>query len=528
MSKPTPNCVNCNNPVKKPEKKITLNETLVEGGKEVSGATAAKLMNSMQNLVGNMTGSSAAISAGDGVTGVLVRETQKEDVQEVSFAYMSPNDSINIIENRESLKSFSRSVTVPKEAFDKAVASNITVPFAALFRFSNLATDEKNSTVLGDEILAVEMGAEIANLTDKININFKSVTYKGIPSCHSWNGEGSQPNWTSDGCVTNKTGDGIVCQCSHLTFFAILLAPLNETIPSDDFNRLTIITQVSCGLSMFFLAVVLFMHFLSRRTKASYTTKMLINLVFALFMLNFTFLINNHVAKLKNDVGCKIMAAVMHYFLLATFTWFAAQAFHLCLNLYKKGKIAIHRYLMKVAITSWVLPSVIGIVLLSIGKYGEQVVHTQNSGNPDDDVLMCWITDNSVYVINIVYYAFVFIITFTTFIIMTSWLCRLRNVKGANVQGGQNGRVIMSIMGLCFMLGITWGVAFFAHGSFLIPAYFIFTILNSLQGFFLFIFYYKTSRITPAADQNSTNIHSNTTETSIDGLKNPYNWLDSK
>lgn len=90
-----------------------------------------------------------------------------------------------------------------------------------------------------------------------------------------------------------------------------------------------------------------------RKAKASATTIIFIHLVFALFSLNLTFLINNFVAQMKSTVGCKIMAAVMHYFMLATFTWFAVQAFHLFLQLHSKGKIEIHRYVLKVSITSW-------------------------------------------------------------------------------------------------------------------------------------------------------------------------------
>ncbi|KAL3979540.1 methylenetetrahydrofolate dehydrogenase(NAD+) / 5,10-methenyltetrahydrofolate cyclohydrolase [Sarotherodon galilaeus] len=528
ISTTTTNCVNCNNPVKKPEEKKVLNTTLTSGGGEINAAKAVKLMNDISNLAANISGSSAEITVGEGVKGVLVKETHKDEVTEVLFAYQSPNDSINIIDNTETLKTFSRAVTVPKEAFDKAVAQNVSIPFAAVFRFINMAKDEKNSTVLGNEVLAIEMGATIANLTDNINIVFTNMTYRGIPSCHSWNGQGSLPNWTSDGCVTNITEHGITCQCSHLTFFAILMTPLNETISASDFKNLTVITQVGCGLSMFFLAIVLFMHFLSRRIKASNATNILINLVCALFLLNLTFLVNNYVANLKNSVGCKIMAALMHYFMLATFTWFAAQAFHLCLSLYTGGKITIHRYILKIAITSWILPSVIGIVLLSIGKYGEQVISYQNTGNAADNVMMCWITDNSVHlIINIGYYALVFLFTFTTFIIMMSWLCCLRNVKGAKAKGDQSSINIISVMGLCFMLGITWGFAFFAYGVFQVPALYLFTILNSFQGFFLFIYYYKTSRILPPpSDVKSSSVSNITDKTSLSSFKNPYStWL---
>lgn len=53
-------------------------------------------MNDMSNLAANINGSSAEISVGEGVKGVLVKETHKDEVEEVLFAYQSPNDSINV------------------------------------------------------------------------------------------------------------------------------------------------------------------------------------------------------------------------------------------------------------------------------------------------------------------------------------------------------------------------------------------------------------------------------------------------
>ena len=72
-----------------------------------------------------------------------------------------------------------------------------------------------------------------------------------------------------------------------------------------------------------------------------------------MFLLNFTFLINNYVAKTKNSMGCKIIAALMHYFMLATFSWFAVQGLHLCLQLYSMGRIVVQNYILKVSVTSW-------------------------------------------------------------------------------------------------------------------------------------------------------------------------------
>ncbi|TMS12474.1 Adhesion G-protein coupled receptor G4 [Larimichthys crocea] len=370
---------------------------------------------------------------------------------------------------------------------------NISVPFAAVFRFINMSKDEKNSTVLGNEILAVEMGTTISNLTDKIGINFFNMDYEGYPFCHSWNGEGSRPNWTDEGCETIQNGTNITCRCSHLTFFAILLTPLNETISSTDLSNLTIITQVGCGLSMFFLGIVLFMHCLLTKNKASLSTKMLINLVVAMFLLNFTFLINNFVASLKNSVGCKIMAAVMHYFMLATFTWFSVQ----------------------------------GLPPLPAAVHDGQSCNQSLLAQSLYYQLGCWITDNDThYIVNIGYYVVVFIFTFTTFIITMSWLFCLQRTNTGKTQNDTSGPSIVTIMGLCCLLGITWGFAFFAYGPLRMPSYYIFTILNSFQGFFLFIYYYKSTRSQniKGGDRSTINSSSSTTtlKTSLDILENPY------
>lgn len=153
---------------------------------------------------------------------------------------------------------------------------------------------------------------------------------------------------------------------------------------------------------------------LLRKTKACDSSRILIQLMLAKFLLDFTFLINNFVANLQNSVGCKIMAAFMHYFMLSTFTWFAVQALHLWLQLHMGVKTAIRHYILKVSISGWceltsgfsavdcdcehlcfsdflfllpfpVPPIVVIIVLLIIGKYGERIIHTDD---PEENVTM--------------------------------------------------------------------------------------------------------------------------------------------
>lgn len=55
---------------------------------------------------------------------------------------------------------------------------------------------------------------------NRINANHNNLFAVGF-ACYCL--LGSKPNWTDNGCVTVAHGDNITCQCSHLTFFAILL-----------------------------------------------------------------------------------------------------------------------------------------------------------------------------------------------------------------------------------------------------------------------------------------------------------------
>ncbi|KAK7906962.1 hypothetical protein WMY93_015574 [Mugilogobius chulae] len=520
----SPSCINCNNPVKKPKKEINSDyfknisgfpdDALFPSkpGESLDPGIADKVMSSFtSDFVSKFNESMVAVTMGDSITGVLVKQDPK-DMEEVSFGYARINESFNIC-------------NCVQEAFELAMSLNISEPFAAVFRFLNMSKDEYNNSVLGDEVIAIEMGAAIKNLTDTINVNFWNFDYTGIPTCNSWNGSGSLPVWNNDGCETFRSGNNITCRCTHMTFFAILLTPLNDTISTYHLNTLTTITRVGCGISMFFLGIILFMHFVMRRARSSNSTQILIHLVVAMFLLVFSFLINDFVAKTKNAVGCKIMAASMHYFMLSTFTWFAVHAFHLCLQLYSGGKIQIQRYVLKVSVVSWVLPGIIAVVLLSVGKYGEVSINTDN---PATGVSMCWLLDNTVhYIVNIGFYALVFLFTFSTFVLMLTWLYCVRKNPAQN--SGSSCQRMLTVMGLCCILGVTWSCAFFAYGDFRVPAYYCFTVLNSFQGFCLFIYYHKTSRMVETKDpHSSSSSNSNTLKTNLDEIFNPYDNVIQK
>uniref|UniRef100_A0A3B3UX96 G-protein coupled receptors family 2 profile 2 domain-containing protein n=1 Tax=Poecilia latipinna TaxID=48699 RepID=A0A3B3UX96_9TELE len=267
-----------------------------------------------------------------------------------------------------------------------------------------------------------EMGVNISNLSETINIQFTNVnTVRDVKNF--------QNNLLLDTIRVQIFLLLITCQCSHLTFFAILMVR-NKNITSE-------------------------------------AVKILMNLFVALFFLNLCFLVNESIAKLKVSAACVAMAAALHYSMLATFTWFFMQALHLYFN-YKENVFYL----------CLVIPALFVIGLLASNNYGNMEIYDDNGTS----VSMCWITDSTLHMgVNIGYYGIVFIFTLTIFLVAVVQITKFAS-KADNRDKVSTKKRLFSLLGLFCLLGIGWGFAFFSYGPLLLPSFYIFTILNSFQG----------------------------------------------
>ncbi|XP_056619789.1 adhesion G-protein coupled receptor G5 [Triplophysa dalaica] len=510
----TATCYKCGSPVQELPI-ISLNISNTSKGKGVDAGEAAKAMGDLKKLLPMMKNLTAvSVDMGD-AQGVVRKIDTEEAIKTVAFIYSS-EFGLAILDDVDEIKKFPGAFIVPKEAAQTAFNQTGGEALMGIFRFPNMTKDENNSVVLNNDVYAIEMGTHISNLTEVIQLSFQ---YKdeARPVCVSWDGNGSKPTWISDGCNTTYDKDKITCSCCHLTFFAVLMSPVDTPISNKDLVALTYITYIGCGLSMFFLGIGLFMHFLLRKAKASHSVHLLINLFVALFLLNVTFLSNEYIARMNHIIACRVMAGFMHYCMLASFTWFAVEAFHLCLQMFKTT-VTIDHYITKISVVGWVPPALVVSVIYFRGYYGVMPIQTETNNN----ATMCWITDITThYVVNIGYYCFVFIFTFSTFIVILRWICMLRQKRWKKMEkmnGSKTGTSdITTIMGLCCMLGLTWSFSFFSFGALRVPSYYIFTILNSFQGLFLFIYYIKSSTLFgDAASSESSKTSEETTS------ENPY------
>ncbi|XP_058604246.1 adhesion G-protein coupled receptor G5-like isoform X1 [Onychostoma macrolepis] len=492
-------------------------------GEGVEAAEASDYLDKMESNMEEMEKKHTSIQNVKGeAIGLL--QIHAENTTTEDTCYSSNQNKINVVDCQSIPNTnFSWAVKIPKEAVNKSRQENSGHAFVAVLQFKNMRdkNQTKNQTVLNNEVYGITMRANISNLTDNIEMLFAHNDEVSNVSCVSWAGKG-ELNWTTFGCETEINNNTIKCSCSHLTFFAVLMSQSYANITAKDLESLTYITYIGCGISMFFLSIALFMHFLLRKAKSNQATKILMNMFVALFLLNASFLSNESVANTQDNAACVFIALLLHYSMLASFTWFFIQALHMYLWLIRQN-VTIRNYTRKITVLGWVCPAPIVTVIVSVGGY-EAVIINATSGKI---TRMCWITNRYIhYTVNIGYYALVFIFTTGIFIMIVTKVVQTRNTKATDGKRKTFRKQLMMMLSLFVLFGLTWSVAFFSYGPMLIPSYYIFTVLNSFQGFFLFLYYYHIHNDVAdhfSDDPESTDSTTTIAQSNITAVENIYN-----
>lgn len=219
------------------------------------------------------------------------------------------------------------------------------------------------------------------------------------------------------------------------------------------------------------------------KLRRDHPSKILINLCTALLMLNLVFLIDSWLSSFQKARLCIAVAVALHYFLLVSLTWMGLEAVHMYFALVKVFNIYIPNYILKFCLVGWGIPAIMVAIILSVKKdlYGTL---SSTSTSP-----FCWIKDDSLFYISVVaYFCLIFLMNFSVF-----WtvLAQLNSMK-SQMQKTRWKMVLHDLKGtasLTFLLGLTWGFAFFAWGPVRILFLYLFAIFNTLQGFLIFVFH---------------------------------------
>ncbi|XP_041435733.1 adhesion G protein-coupled receptor L3 isoform X6 [Xenopus laevis] len=299
------------------------------------------------------------------------------------------------------------------------------------------------------------------------------------PNCSFWSYSKTNMSgyWSTQGCrllTTNKTHT--ICSCNHLTNFAVLMAHI-EAKHTDMVHDilLDVITWIGILLSLVCLLICIFTFCFFRGLQSDRNT-IHKNLCISLFVAELLFLIG--INRTDQPIACAVFAALLHFFFLAAFTWMFLEGVQLYIMLVEvfESEHSRKRYFYLVG---YGMPALIVSVSAAVDyrSYGTDKV--------------CWLRLDTYFIwsfigpatliimLNVIFLGIALYKMFHHTAILKPETGCLDNIKSW---------VIGAIALLC-LLGLTWAFGLmYINESTVIMAY-LFTIFNSLQGMFIFIFH---------------------------------------
>uniref|UniRef100_A0A3Q2XJ77 Adhesion G protein-coupled receptor L3 n=1 Tax=Hippocampus comes TaxID=109280 RepID=A0A3Q2XJ77_HIPCM len=299
------------------------------------------------------------------------------------------------------------------------------------------------------------------------------------PNCSFWSYSKRTMTgyWSTQDCrLLGNNRTHTTCSCTHLTNFAVLMAHVDvkNTDPVHDI-LLDVITWVGILLSLVCLLVSLFTFCFFRGLQSDRNT-IHKNLCICLFIAESLFLVG--INRADQPIACAVFAALLHFFFLAAFTWMFLEGVQLYILLVEvfESEHSRRRYFYLVG---YGVPALVVAVSAAVDyrSYGTDRA--------------CWLRLDTYFIwsfigpatliimLNVIFLAIALYKMFHHTAILKPDSGCLDNIKSW---------VIGAIALLC-LLGLTWAFGLmYVNESTVVMAY-LFTIFNSLQGMFIFIFH---------------------------------------
>ncbi|XP_063350759.2 adhesion G-protein coupled receptor G6 [Pelmatolapia mariae] len=477
---------------------VTIISNVMIGSVTVPSASD-KALKTMDELVQKIQfdGPSIKINSKNLAVGILALNTTMFNETTLT-AFMSPNKSdpqIDFNSKSEQPNPLAQ-VKLPASLLSSVSRVEADTLSRISFMFFNSPSffQKKEENELISYVVASSVGNfSIRDLTDpvRIEIAHRSEQASGNLVCVFWDftkndGTGG---WNKEGCKkdsTESTANKTVCLCNHLTHFGVLLdiSQTSASIDEKNNNILTFISYIGCGISAIFSAATLLTYIAFEKLRRDYPSKILMNLSTSLLFLNMVFLLDSWLSTMENNGLCMAVAIFLHYFLLTTFTWMGLESVHMYIALVKVFNTYIRRYILKFCIVGWGLPAVLVVIVAAVDKDAYKAAEYKGGSK------FCWITNEAVFYTTCVgYFCLVFLLNMAMFVVVMLQICGRNGKRSNRTLREEVLRNLRSAISLTFLLGMTWGFAFFAWGPVKLTFMYLFSIFNSLQGLFIFIFH---------------------------------------
>ncbi|CAH0762138.1 unnamed protein product [Bemisia tabaci] len=337
------------------------------------------------------------------------------------------------------------------------------------------------SKIINSKVISASLGkGRHIQLNEPVTICLKHLQTENVssPVCVYW--DYIQRYWSDEGChvaLTNNTHT--VCQCNHLTHFAILMDVHTTDLMAPHQVALQIITYIGCIISILclMLAVITFQIFRGLKCDRVTIHK---NLCACLLIAELLFLVG--ISRTDQQFLCGAIAAALHFFFLCAFAWMFLEGFQLYVMLIEVFEAEKSR-------VCWYYTFGYGVPLLIV--LTSCLIDPLSYGTNR----YCWLRADNFFIFSFVGPVVIVILANVVFLSMAIYMmCRHSNTS-VTMKSKEHSRLasarawLRGAIVLVFLLGLTWtfGLLYLNEES-VIMAY-IFTVLNSLQGLFIFVFH---------------------------------------
>lgn len=363
----------------------------------------------------------------------------------------------------------------------------------------------QNISEVNSKVVSVSVPGFGTNLPSLIPLLFKPTkrNSQDTKTCAFWDfdyvgvsASASLSAWSEDGCqnsgrTRDQSGELIVCLCSHMTHFAQLVLghfpgpeESKDPVSIQHGEALELITVIGCVLSMLGVFGILITAMVFKIWRKKPGSKVLIQLSLALGLEKFMIGVLPLVDSAAYPIPCIVSGAVLHYSVLAEFSWMLVTAW-LQFKRYVTilGATRPPRFLLKAGLFAWGVPLAIVTTVVSI----DPNIYLPETGSTRGYCQVSGITQ------------YVSLLGPVMLIICLNAILFIRVIYSIFEAGGRGpklkddksllfAQLRLGIM-LFFLLGITWVFGFIAKmGGGLIFSY-LFSITAALQGFVLFMFF---------------------------------------
>ncbi|KAI8494036.1 hypothetical protein Bbelb_283830 [Branchiostoma belcheri] len=330
-------------------------------------------------------------------------------------------------------------------------------------------------------------GRRVKDLPEPVITTFVPLQESFVPEdmrevkCVFWDFDADA--WSTEGCESKGEKMGrYTCACNHLTNFAIIFDVSGEGF-GDHEKPLEVITIVGCVVSIVCLMLTLLSFIITRRDKRRTRTghaknqrHAFINLCVALLAVLVIFLTG--INRTASPIGCKVVAALLHYFLLAALMWMAVEAINLYRAVEQVFDHVSENFVIKAGAVAWAGLILLFNLLVFILVMRKLVREEKKQKELRAQRLSSMSASSG----------------FCQLQVVLGFVARCRRTLGIGADATEVDRqwITRQIRRACSIMalfGLTWVFGLFVIDDARTVFAYLFCIFNTLQGLFIFIFH---------------------------------------